>query len=92
MALRVVSMSELRLAVLVESERTRGTVAEVCRRYGISRQTLKGSRTTGRPAVVFDIGITAAPGQQLRSRPQQGGPAAYLGRKWQPCPPTIKLA
>jgi transposase len=38
-ALRVVSMSELRLAVLVESERTRETVAEVCRRYGISRQT-----------------------------------------------------
>jgi len=38
-ALRVVSMSELRLAVLVESERTRETVAEICRRYGISRQT-----------------------------------------------------
>ena len=39
MALRVVSMSELRLAVLVESERTRETVAEICGRYGISRQT-----------------------------------------------------
>ena len=42
-ALRVVSMSELRLAVLVESERTRETVAEVCRRYEISRQTYTGT-------------------------------------------------
>jgi transposase InsO family protein len=38
-ALRVVTMTELRLAVLVESERTGETVAEICRRYGISRQT-----------------------------------------------------
>jgi transposase-like protein len=30
-------MSELRLAVLVECERTGETVAEICRRYGISR-------------------------------------------------------
>ena len=39
MALRVVSMSELRLDVLVESERTGETVTEICRRYQISRQT-----------------------------------------------------
>lgn len=39
MALRVVTMAELRLAVLVDPERTGETVAEVCRRYGISRQT-----------------------------------------------------
>jgi hypothetical protein len=56
-ALRVVSISELRLAVLVESERTRETVAVIYRRYRISRQTyyryrkrylaegLEGSRT-----------------------------------------------
>jgi len=39
MALRVVSMSELRLDVLVESERTGETVTDICRRYQISRQT-----------------------------------------------------
>jgi hypothetical protein len=32
-------MAELRLAVLLESERTSETVSEVCRRYRISRQT-----------------------------------------------------
>jgi transposase InsO family protein len=36
-ALRVVSMQELKLAVLLESERTGISVAEVCRRHGISR-------------------------------------------------------
>ncbi len=39
MALRVVSMGELRLEVLLEPERTGDTIAEVCRRRGISRQT-----------------------------------------------------
>jgi transposase-like protein len=38
-ALRVVTMGELRLGVLVESERTGETVTEICRRYGISGQT-----------------------------------------------------
>lgn len=37
MALRVVSMEELKLAVLLEPERTGETVAEVCKRHGISR-------------------------------------------------------
>jgi transposase-like protein len=37
--LKVVTMAELRLEVLVEAERTGLTVSEVCRRYGISRQT-----------------------------------------------------
>ena len=37
MALEVVSMEELKLAVLVEPERTGASVAEVCRRRGISR-------------------------------------------------------
>ena len=39
MALRVVSMEELKLQVLHEPDRTRETVAEVCRRQGISRET-----------------------------------------------------
>lgn len=39
MVLKVVTMAEFRLEVLVEAERTGMTVAEVCRRYGISRQT-----------------------------------------------------
>jgi transposase-like protein len=37
MALRVVSMEELKLEVLLEPERTGETVAEVCARHGISR-------------------------------------------------------
>jgi transposase-like protein len=39
MALRVVSMEELKLHVLQEPARTGETVAEVCRRRGISRET-----------------------------------------------------
>lgn len=39
MALRVVSMTELRLEVLTEPERTGCTVGETCERWGISRQT-----------------------------------------------------
>ena len=39
MALRVVSMAELRLEVLLEPERTGESVASVCRRNGISRET-----------------------------------------------------
>ena len=39
MALRVVSMSELRLEVLLEPERTGDSIADVCRRREISRQS-----------------------------------------------------
>ncbi|MGH2655438.1 MAG: IS481 family transposase [Actinomycetota bacterium] len=39
MSLRVVTMAELRLEVLLEPERTGDSVAEVCRRRGISRET-----------------------------------------------------
>jgi transposase-like protein len=39
MALRVVSMDELKLQVLMEPGRTGESVAAVCRRRGISRQT-----------------------------------------------------
>lgn len=39
MALRVVTMAELRFDVLTEPLRTGETVADVCRRYGISRDT-----------------------------------------------------
>jgi transposase-like protein len=36
-ALKVVSMEELKLAVLLEPQRTGASVVEVCRRQGISR-------------------------------------------------------
>lgn len=39
MALQVVSMEQLRMEVVLEPERTGDSVAEVCRRRGISRQT-----------------------------------------------------
>ena len=39
MVLKVVTMAEMRMEVLLEAERTGMTVSEVCRRYGISRQT-----------------------------------------------------
>lgn len=39
MVLKVVTMAELRMEVLLEAERTGMTVSEVCRPYGISRQT-----------------------------------------------------
>jgi transposase-like protein len=39
MALPVLSMEELKLQVLQEPARTGETVAEVCRRRGISRET-----------------------------------------------------
>jgi len=64
-ALRVVSMSELRLAVLVESERTRETVAEVCRRYGISR-----------PGPTTATGSGTSPRAWKGSRTKTGGPTA----------------
>ena len=39
MALRVMSVTDLRLEVLQEAERSGETVTAVCRRYGISRET-----------------------------------------------------
>ena len=39
MALRVMSMAEIRLEVLLEAARSGETVTEVCRRHGISRET-----------------------------------------------------
>jgi transposase-like protein len=39
MSLRVVTMAELRLEVLLEPEKGGQSVAEVCRRRGISRET-----------------------------------------------------
>ncbi len=39
MALRTVTMAELRLEVLLEAERSGEAVAEICRRYRISRET-----------------------------------------------------
>ena len=37
MALKVVSMNELKLEVLLEPERSGESVAQVCLRYGLSR-------------------------------------------------------
>jgi transposase len=39
MALRTVTMAELRLEVLLEAEQLGESVAEICRRYKISRET-----------------------------------------------------
>jgi transposase-like protein len=39
MALRVMSMAEIRLEVLLEAARSGETVAEVCRRHGICMQS-----------------------------------------------------
>ncbi len=39
MSLRVVTMAELRLEILPEPERTGQSLAESCRRRGISRET-----------------------------------------------------
>jgi transposase-like protein len=39
MGLKVVSMEELKLEVVLEPQRTGDSVAEVCRRHGISRET-----------------------------------------------------
>ena len=35
MVLKVVTMAEMRMEVLLEAERTGMTVSEVCRRYGV---------------------------------------------------------
>lgn len=47
MALQVVSMEELKLQVLHEPGRTGDTVAEICRRRGISRRTFYLYRRPG---------------------------------------------
>ena len=39
MALRVMSMAEMRLEVLLEAARSGETVTAICKRYGISRET-----------------------------------------------------
>lgn len=39
MALKVVTMAELRREVLLEAQRTRESVSSICQRFGISRQT-----------------------------------------------------
>lgn len=66
MALRVVSMRELKLAVLLEPERTGATVAEVCRRHGISRASFYRYRRR-----YLDEGVE---GLQARSRRPRSSP------------------
>ena len=55
MALKVVTMAELRLEVPFEAERTGMTVAEVCRRYGTPRSGVPfENRLAVQPAVGHD--------------------------------------
>lgn len=67
MALRVVSMQELRLEVLSEPERTGETVAEVCARRGISRASFYRYRRR-----LLEEG---EPGLEPRSRKPRSSPA-----------------
>ena len=67
MSLRVVSMSELRLEVLLEPERTGQSVAEVCRRRGISRETFYAYKRR------YDL--EGAAGLEPRSRQPTRSPA-----------------
>ena len=67
MALKVVTMAELRLEVLQEPERTGATVAEVCRRHGISRETFYQYRRR-----FLQEGL---PGLEDRSRRPRASPA-----------------
>lgn len=66
MALKVVSMQELKLAVLLEPERTGVSVAEVCRRHGISRASYYRYRRR-----YLDEGVA---GLQPRSRRPRSSP------------------
>jgi transposase len=65
-ALRVVSMQELKLAVLLEPERTGAAVAEVCRRHGISRASFYRYRRR-----YLDEGVE---GLRVRSRRPRSSP------------------
>ena len=78
MARRVVSVSKLRLGVLLESERTGETVTEICRRYQISRQTCyRYRRRPGRrPAG------PRGPGSHARPPPVQARPSGCGGGLW----------
>ena len=67
MVLKVVTMAELRLDVLTEPLRTGETVADVCRRYGISRDTYYRYRRRYL-AEGLDVGAVEAPTLILTSR------------------------
>lgn len=67
MALKVVSMDELKLAVLLEPERSGETVAEVCRRRGLSRASYYRYRRR-----YLEEGVA---GLEPRSRRPRGSPA-----------------
>jgi transposase InsO family protein len=72
MALKVVSMEELKLEVLLEPERTGETVAEVCARHGISRASFY--RYRGRYLEEGAAGLTPR-SRRPRSSPAQIEPA-----------------
>jgi transposase InsO family protein len=67
MALKVVSMEELKLGVLLEPERTGETVAEVCARHGISRASFSRYRRR-----YLEEGVA---GLEARSRRPRSSPA-----------------
>lgn len=67
MALKVVSMEELKLQVLLESERSGETIAEVCARHGISRASYYRYRRR-----YFEEGVA---GLEPRSRRPRSSPA-----------------
>lgn len=72
MALRVVSMEELKLAVLLEPGRTGETVAEACERHGISRASYYRYRSR-----YLEEG---AAGLAARSRRPRGSPGQIDAR------------
>jgi transposase InsO family protein len=72
MALKVVSMEELKLGVLLEAERTGETIAEVCTRHGISRASYYRYRRRYLEEGV--VGLTPR-SRRPRSSPAQIAPA-----------------
>jgi Winged helix-turn helix len=69
-ALKVVSMEELKLVVLLEPERTGASVAEVCRRQGIFRASFYRYRRR-----YFDEGVE---GLEPRSRRPRSSPGQIV--------------
>jgi transposase-like protein len=73
-ALKVVSMQELKLQLLSEPERTGDSVAEVCRRRGISRESFYAYRRR-----YEQEGIAGLAPRSRRPRSYPGQIAAVLG-------------
>jgi hypothetical protein len=74
MALRVMSMAEIRLEVLLEAARSGETVTEVCRRHGIDRKTYKRRPPSIGSRQRVAARSTQALGDALECRPSTGEP------------------